>query len=459
MADFDRLVDAVHGRGMRLIMDLVANHTSNRHPWFVESRSSRANSKRDWYIWRDGRPDGRPPNNWVSYFGSAWTFDEPTGQFYFHQFREEQPELNYQNPDVLEAILGVMRFWLERGVDGFRADVISHLAKDARFEDEPTSTAYKTGDMAYFSLTHVYTVDQPAVHDYVRAMRRLLDSFGDRVLLGELDPTDQLMAYYGVAGDECHLPFNFHLILQPWDPAVVRRVVDAYEAALPPGAWPNWVLGNHDRHRVATRVGREQARVAQVLLLTLRGTPICYYGDELGMENVNMPVEHMRDMNGLGADWIARYSRDPQRTPMQWSAGPNAGFCPPGGEPWLPVGGDFETVNVEAEMRDSRSVLALFRRLIALRRARAALSIGGYRSLDAGHPAVFAYERSHDGDRIVVVLNFGDACAPLRLGSPGDTWQVLLSTELDRQGLEKREGLALRPNEGLVLEARGGRGG
>ncbi|HYN69335.1 MAG TPA: alpha-amylase family glycosyl hydrolase [Candidatus Eisenbacteria bacterium] len=450
--DFDRLVSEAHGRGLRVILDLVPNHTSDQHPWFIDSRSSRDASKRDWYIWRDPAPGGGPPNNWVSYFGSGWTLDPETGQYYFHQFRAEQPELNYANPAVLEAMLGVMRFWLDRGVDGFRVDVIALLAKDQRFLDEPPNPGYSPDQHAYYAVHHVYTENQPAVHDYIRAMRRVLDEYHERVMIGELDPFEGYLGYYGEDLDEVHLPFNFNLFFVPWQAEAVRRTADAYDAALPAGAWPNWVVGNHDRQRVGSRAGIGQARVVQMLLLTLRGTPFCYYGDEIGMADTPVPVDRLRDTVGYDPSQATRFSRDPQRTPMQWDATrPNAGFSSPEAEPWLPLAPDSGTVNVAVQEADERSVLALFRRLTALRAAEPALNGGDYRSHHAGDRNVFAYERSDGGTRVLVVLNFTAADKLVDLGAVASDGLVLLSTELDRTGREDCATLSLRPNEGVIL--------
>jgi alpha-glucosidase len=452
MADFDRLVADVHRRGLRLILDLVPNHTSDLHPWFLESRASRGNPKRDWYIWRDPAADGGPPNNWVSYFGSAWTFDSRTGQYYYHQFRETQPELNYQNPKVLAAMLEVMRFWLDKGVDGFRVDVIALLAKDQRFLDEPPDPSYRPERHIYHSLRHTYTQDQPAVHDYIRAFRAVLDQYRGSVMLGELDPIPNLMRYYGVALDECHLPFNFNLLYTPWEAPVVRRTIAAYEAALPTGAWPNWILGNHDQPRVASRVGPAQARVAQMLLLTLRGAPICYYGDEIGMADVPIPAHRRRDRNAPTFDEANRHTRDPNRSPMQWSPGPHAGFSE--AEPWLPVQEGRHSVNVEAQDRDPRSMLSLFRRLTSLRREMPALSVGASRVL--GVPAegpVIAYERRQAESHVIVALNLGDTSPLVDLSPVARSGDILLSSELDRHDTVDLAELRLRPNEGLIVRA------
>jgi alpha-glucosidase len=436
---FDDLVAEMHRRGLRVILDLVPNHTSDRHPWFVASRASRDHPKRDWYIWRDPAPDGGPPNNWVSYFGSGWTHDAGTGQ------------LNYENPEVLQAILGVMRFWLDRGVDGFRVDVVPCLAKDPLFRDDPPNREYRPGQTVYHSVLHRGTRNQPGTHEIVRAMRRLLDAYGDRVLIGELDPTDDIVAYYGSGLDECHLPFNFNLIFEPWDPTVLRSVIDAYDASLPPGAWPSWVIGNHDQRRVASRVGPAQARVAQMLLMTLRGTPTCYYGDELGMTDGPIPTDRVRDVSGTKSEEIARDSRDPERTPMHWDAGPNAGFCPPGVVPWLPVSPDRDLINVAAEDVDARSMLNLFRRLAALRRAVPALAHGAYRSLEPDGSTLLMFERVAGDQTVGVCLNFSSTAVTVRMPGAGRRGEVLLSTHLDREGPEALDRLELRADEGVLV--------
>ncbi len=456
MADFDALLADVHRRGMKLILDLVPNHTSDEHPWFIESRSSRDNPKRDWYIWRDPAPDGGPPNNWLSFFGGpAWTFDSRTGQYYLHQFVKQQPELNYRNPAVLAAMLDNMRFWLDKGVDGFRVDVIWLMMKDALFRDEPPNPHWD-GVNPHNSLLHIYTANLPEVHDLIRAMRRVLDEYDQRMMVGEIYlPNDELVKYYGEALDECHLPFNFQLIRAPWDAVAVRRLVDAYEAVLPRGGWPNWVLGNHDQHRLATRVGVEQARVANMLLLTLRGTPTCYYGDEIGMVDVPIPPDKIQDPPAVNQPEIAHIvGRDPERTPMQWDDSPNAGFTVPGVEPWLPVAPDYRTRNVAVQERDPASMLNFFRSLAALRNAEPALHVGAYRSVDAGSEAVFAYLREHRPTRFLIVLNFSDQGCELDLSAVAPAGEIVLSTGMNRSGAVDLAALELAANEGLVVRCR-----
>jgi alpha-glucosidase len=458
MADFDRLLEETHWRGLKLILDLVPNHTSDEHPWFLESRSSRDNPKRDWYIWRDPAPDGGPPNNWLSHFGGpAWTLDETTGQYYMHQFVKQQPELNYRNPDVLNAMLDVMRFWLDKGVDGFRVDVIGLMMKDPLFRDEPPNPAWN-GVKPFDSLLHIYTADLPEVHDLIHEMRKVLDSYDDRMMVGETYvPNDILVKYYGTPEKkECHLPFNFQLITAPWDAAGVRKMVDDYEAVLPPDAWPNWVLGNHDQHRIATRVGPNQARVANMLLLTLRGTPTCYYGDELGMENVPIPPEKIQDPPAVNQPEIAHIvGRDPERTPMQWNASPNAGFAAPDvKELWLPLSPNYREVNVANQMNDPRSFLNFFRRLLTYRKDSAALKWGSYRSLDAGSEEAqrncFVFERQAGDQRVMVALNFSAQEQKLSLPGLGNG-MIALSTTVDREGEVDLSDFNLRANEGCIV--------
>ena len=446
--DFDRLLAEARARGLRVILDFVPNHSSDQHPWFVESRSSRESPKRDWYLWRDPAPDGGPPNNWLSCFGgSAWELDPRTGQYYYHAFLREQPDLNWRNPEVVEAMLDVLRFWLDRGVDGFRVDVLWHLVKDDRFRDNPPNPEWKPGMDPFGRLVPLWTTDRPEVHDVITRMRGLFDQYDERVLIGEIYlPVERLVAYYGADLAGAHLPFNFQLVQAPWDARHIGRLIAEYEAALPEGGWPNWVLGNHDQHRIASRVGPAQARVAAMLLLTLRGTPTLYYGDEIGMRDVPVPPERVQDpfeknVPGLGL------GRDPERTPMQWSAAPNAGFTT--GEPWLPVADDFREVNVEAQRGDPRSILALHRRLIALRRAEPALAVGGFEPVDAEGVVLAYLRRAPRGEgAFLVALNLGPEPAVLREGHGGT---IVLSTHLDREGEAAGAALRLRGDEGVIV--------
>jgi alpha-glucosidase len=445
LEDFDHLVAEAHRRNIRVILDYIPNHTSEEHPWFVESRSSRDDPKRDWYIWADPAPGGGPPNNWIDTFGegSAWTLDEGTGQYYYHAHLSEQPDLDWRNPEVREAMLDVLRFWLERGVDGFRVDALRHLIKDTELRDNPTNPDYRRGDRPFDALVPVYNTDRPEIHDAIAAMRRVLDDH-DAVMIGELYlPIDRLAAYYGSG---VQLPFNFHLLSTPWNAREVASLVESYEAALPPGAWPDWVLGNHDRSRIASRVGPAQARVAAMLLLTLRGTPTLYYGDELGMRDVEIPPELVQDPFGKN---VPSFGRDPSRTPMQWDGRANAGFCPDGVEPWLPLAGDHGTTNVAAGRGDPASMLTLHRRLLALRRAEPALAVGSYAPVEADGD-ILAYTREKDGRRFLMVLNLGHRSRTFASGEIRG--RLALSTHLDRDGEGLARALELRSDEGVIVE-------
>ena len=451
LADFDRLVAAAHRRGLKVILDFIPNHTSAAHPWFSESRAARDNPKRDWYLWRNPAADGGPPTNWLSVFGgSAWTFDPVTGQYYYHTYLSQQPDLNWRHSDVQEAMLGVMRFWLERGVDGFRLDALRRLIKDNQWRDNPPNPDYRPHQEPSSALLPVYTSDRPEVHRMITMMRRVTDSYADRLLIGELYlPIERLVAYYGVNGSGVQLPFNFHLIFVPWRARAITALIEAYEAALPADGWPNWVLGNHDNHRLTSRIGASQARVAAMLLLTLRGTPTLYYGDEIGMQDVTIPPEQVQDpweqnVPGLGL------GRDPERTPMQWDSRSQAGFT--AGMPWLPVAADFPTVNVAMQRDDPGSLLTLYRRLLALRRQTAALAVGSYQTVPA-EGDLLVYQREHAGQRLLIALNLGNQ--PLEMGNLKDEGRVVLSTHLDRQDEKVGRVLALRAAEGVIVALKG----
>ena len=434
---------------------MVLNHSSNEHPWFQQSRTSRSNPKSDWYVWRDAKTDGSPPNNWLSIFGgSAWQWDEAREQFFLHTFLVEQPDLNWRNPSVQAAMLDVLRFWLDRGVDGFRLDAPLYIMKDPLLRDNPPNpsgemTTYKPmGE--YDSQIHDFDKGNADIHDVFREMRRVLDSYNGehpRMAVGEIHVFDwrEWASYYGTKGDELHMPFNFGFLKAPWEATAIRRVVDGSEAALPTGAWPNFVLGNHDEHRIASRVGRDQARVGMMLLLTLRGTPTAYYGDELDMEDVPIPESQRQD--GWGSQ-VGGDTRDGERTPMQWSAAPNGGFSPANVRPWLPLAPDFQTFNVDRELDEPGSMLNLTLALLQLRHSSPVLQRGSYTPVEEGLPACFVYTRQLDGETFLIALNFTREQQTVPLGSRGS---ILLSTHLDRSGEEDLRQLRLRPSEGVVI--------
>jgi len=409
LADFDRLLVEAHRRGIRVVLDLVPNHSSDQHPWFQESRSSRENPKRDWYLWRDPKPDGTPPNNWQAVFGGpAWELDPTTGQYYLHTFLKEQPELNWRNPEVEAAMHDVLRFWFDRGVDGFRIDVIHAIAKDPELRDNPVVDGVQE---------RRYSEDHPDIHAMIRGLRHVANAYPERMLVGEvylMDPA-RVARYYG-RGDELHLAFNFSFLRSPWEAASFRREVERFAALVPPEGWPDHVLSNHDVPRHASRydhprLGEARARLAALMLLTLRGTPFLYYGEEIGLRNVEIPVEAMQDP--LGRTLHPKLCRDGERTPMPWNGSPRAGFTT--GTPWLPLGPEAQTRNVARQRKEPTSLLHLYRELIALRKQTPALYRGRFAALDA--PAeVFTYERSEGSSRALVALNFGDTA--VRPGLP-----------------------------------------
>ncbi|HEV8558819.1 MAG TPA: alpha-amylase family glycosyl hydrolase [Actinophytocola sp.] len=443
LTDFYKLVAEAHRRDLRILVDFVPNHTSDRHPWFVDARSTKDSLRRDWYLWADPRPGGGPPNNWRSVFGGpAWTLDEPTGQYYYHAYLPEQPDVNWRNPEVQQAQSDVMRFWLDRGVDGFRVDACRQLIKDDQLRDNPPNPAYHPGLPPYDALLPVYSADRPETPGVLAELRRVLDEHHpDGLLIAEVyAPVERLMRYYLGA----HLPSNMHLISVPYEADSIAALIARYEAALPPDAWPNWVLGNHDRSRIATRVGPAQARVAAMLLLTLRGTPILYYGDEIGLPDVPVPPDLVQDpferrVPGIGV------GRDPARAPMRWSPAPNAGFCPPHATPWLPVPDGAEWPNVHAQQDDPGSVLALYRDLIALRRCEPALSTGDFTLLGA-EAGVLSYLRRNHDRTIMVGLNL--TAAPRDLPATGT---IMLGTRPGRVGERLTGMVRLRANEGVLV--------
>jgi alpha-glucosidase len=450
MPDFDELITRTHALGMKLILDLVPNHTSNEHPWFIESRSSRNSPKRDWYIWKDPREDGSVPNNWLSVFGgNAWEWDEQTQQYYYHAFLKEQPDLNWRNPEVQQAMFNVMRFWLDKGVDGFRVDVMWHMIKDSELRDNPLNPDYTDLQADYNRLLPVYSTDQPEVHDIVRQMRALMDEYKERLIIGEIYlPIEKLVVYYGVDNQGAHLPFNFQLLALPWEASKIATAVDIYEAALPVNGWPNWVLGNHDQQRIASRVGLGQARVAAMLLLTLRGTPTIYYGEEIGMKDVPIEEDQIQDPQGLNMPG-KNLSRDPARTPMPWDASAHGGFSK--ANPWLPLGRDYKRTNVQQQQEDPFSMISFYRRLIAIRKKEPALHIGNYRPVYSNHQLI-SYIREWGNDKFLVVLNLTHGVCYFTPEHINLTGTVILSTHPELEGAPFAGTFGLGGDEGILVK-------
>lgn len=450
--DARQLVDEAHSRGLKVVIDYVINHTSDEHPWFKESRSSRDNPKRDWYVWRDGRSEGEPPTNWISVFsGPAWSFDDATGQWYRHTYLSEQPDLNWRNPEVVEAMFDVARFWLDLGVDGFRVDAAHQMMKDPEERDNPPAPPdyprpYK--DMGeYDGLIHLYDFGHPDVHDMHRELRKVTESVDREILtVGEVHIFDlpEWASYYGENFDQLSMPFNFQLMTADWNVPSLRAIIEAVLWNVPVGGWTNWTLGNHDEIRLATRLPEGHTGLAALLLLTMRGTPFLYYGDELGMRQVAVSQSDSRDPWGHNVEWL---SRDGARTPMQWSAQPNAGFTAEGVVPWLPIDPGYSTINVDTELEDPDSTLNLYRRLLQLRREHSALRIGSFLTHPSSTEEVFAYRRESDSETMTVVLNFSDEERSVEVGR-GD---IVFST-LDRNRLGRcRAEVGLAPREGIVI--------
>ena len=461
MADFEQLLGGCHERGIRLMTDLVLNHTSDEHPWFEESRSSRENPKRDWYVWRDGRAPGKPPNRWVSVAeGSAWAHDAATDQYYYHAFLPFQPDLNWRNPDVRRAMLDVLRFWLDKGVDGFRLDLVNFLYEDEEFRDN----APRLGWRPYFWQHHHFDRSQPESIDAVKDMRRLTDDYPDRALMGEVftDVSEDVVAYLGNGRDALHLSFYLDFARVRWSAERFRASVGWLEEHMPAEGWPCYYLNNHDLSRTFTRLGggryaEARAKVAAAMLLTLRGTPIIYAGEEIGMVMSKVPRRVMKDPLGTKY-WPLSQGRDGARTPMQWTAEKNAGFT--SGEPWLPVDPSHAHKNVEDQNRDPDSLLNWYRRLIRLRREQPALQIGSYCAIEDAPRGVYAYVREAGDEKVAVFLNFTSRPITFRGqigGIAGGAAKTLLSTHSDEGGeaAARFPRPRLRPHEVLVLEIAG----
>ena len=455
MDDFEELLDEAHKRDLRIIIDLVPNHTSSEHEWFKESIKSKDNAKRDWYIWKDPAPNGGPPNNWLSHFGgSAWTLDKNTKQYYLHLFVKEQPDLNYRNSEVRKAMMDVIHFWLNKGVDGFRVDVITCMMKDEKFRDNPLNSEWD-GEVPFNKLKSVHTSNLPEVHDIIKDMRSVLDQYGsDKVMIGETYlPYSELLKYYGENQDECHMPFNFHLLEAKWNSDVIKKLVDDYDAILPEDCWPSYVLGNHDQKRIVSKVGDKQKRVAAMMLLTLRGAPTVYYGEELGMHNVKIPKDKIQDPPAVNQPEIADLvGRDPERTPMQWNTTANAGFSDKGVETWLPVADNYKTENVLVQSANADSMLNYFKKLTKLRLEESAFSVGKYIPLKVSAKDVFAYKRKLDDSEYVVFLNFDSKVKKIDLFKIFKKAEIVISsknTEVFEMDfiLKEDEGIIFKINE------------
>ncbi|GAB1482514.1 alpha-amylase family glycosyl hydrolase [Treponema sp.] len=414
MQAFDRLLQEAHKLDIRIIIDMVLNHTSDQHPWFVDARSSVSSAKHDWYIWKPIQkgPFGllKKPNNWVAQFElkSAWWPNAETGEYYLGTFTRHQPEVDWRNPELKNAMYDVLRFWLDKGVDGFRLDVVNWFIKDSEFRSNPRNLVAHPD----IFQKHIYDRNQAETHQICKEMRKLSDSYqGNRVLVGEIFCQDpgQAASYHGKDLDELHMAFNFDLAYRSWSARELRQSIQTWYASLPEGAWPNMTLSNHDQPRHAWRFRgknaketESRARLAAALLLSLRGTPFIYYGEEIGMMQTKISKKELRDPLGIKT-WPLKLGRDGERSPMQWTDGDRAGFS--SAAPWLPINPDHSFRNVAAYERDEGSLLSWYKGLIALRKASSALKRGEIEFFDENDAHVICFERRSEGERYLVALN------------------------------------------------------
>ena len=446
LEDFKTLLAEAHQRGIKIILDLVVNHTSNQHEWFQESSASRDNPKNDWYLWLDPAPDGSPPNNWLSYFGGrSWTFHPQREQYYCHTFNQNQPDLNWRHPEVRAAIYDIMRFWLDMGVDGFRLDASSAYSKDEFFRDNPIKFE-ATDQNEYNNQYHLYNKNLPENHEIIQEMRAVVEEYDHRALIGETFIDNQLydsITFYGKHQPELHLPLTFEFPFSPWYPGYLQREVERTEKLTPPGEWPVYFLNNHDIPRHLSRwiecslcVDSEAiAKAAATLLLTVRGTPLLYYGQELGMtDHPHIPEDKLQDRAIVKSDiGETPPPRDGARTPMQWDDSPHAGFSfGKDIDPWLPVHPNYSQVNVQTALQDPNSILNFYRKLLRIRRQSEALRCGEWRTLIHYPHEHMVYLRETAAETVMVIINFSFEQPFVRdVPLAHDDWTVLLSTDYE----------------------------
>ena len=428
LSDFFELLDQAHRRDIHIIMDLVLNHTSDQHPWFIESRKSKDNPYHDWYLWRDPKPDGSAPNNWASIFGgSGWKLDKTLNQYYFHMFYEQQPDLNWRNPDVRAAMLDVFRFWLERGVDGFRLDVFNEYFKDPEFRDNPKRKGVHA--RGFDRIEHVYDGAQPEMMPLVEEIRALVNQYDDRYVVGEtfLVSTEKAREYIGE--NRLHAGFDYAYARSPFSAKAFARAIKNWDTLHGQGAWPNYFLNNHDTPRSSTRyaVGEDDARlkVLAAMHLTVRGTPYLYYGEEIGMRDIKVSRSQIQDPIGKRY-WPVFKGRDSCRAPMQWDGSANASFTR--GKPWLHLHPDYPLRNTQNQAENPASLLNFYRQLTQLRRASPALQKGSLTLLENLPADVLAYTREDTSERILIVLNFSNLLKTVDLPALGElAWELIFN--------------------------------
>ena len=454
MQDFERLVAQAEQRGIRIVMDLVLNHTSDQHEWFRQSRSSRDNPYRDWYMWHDPDEHGQPPNNWLSVFGGkGWEWDEGTQSYYYHMFYKEQPDLNWRNPEVRAAMLDVFRFWADKGVKGFRLDVFNVYFKDALLRSNPFGGLARR---PFDCQKHLYDFDQPELMGALQDIRRVLDEYDETYAVGEtfFSTPEKAAGYCG--DDRLHATFNFDLLESRWNAERCARLIQSQYETLGTSKWPTQVLNNHDTVRSATRFGQgeddECLKVAAALLLTLRGTPFLYYGEEIGMRDIHLKRSQILDPIGKRY-WPFFVGRDGCRAPMQWDTSPNAGFG--GGRPWLPLNPDYPQRNVQAQLANANSLLNFYQQLLALRRESAPLTRGEMALLQDLPRGVLGYLRTLENEGALVLLNFGGAERTVHLPAFAAGWQVRLSSQPRNVAENLSAIITLAGSEVLILTQTG----
>ncbi len=459
LTTFKRLLREAHKRNIKIIMDLVVNHTSHLHPWFIESRSSKNSPKRDWYIWKDS-PHGRPPNNWLGAFGGlGWEYDKRTGESYFHSFLKEQPDLNWRNPEVEDAIFSMIKFWLDMGVDGFRLDVVNLYIKDEFFRDN--QSYFMKGPRPYDKQVHVYDRDRPEMHGILRRLRKLLDSYPERrMAVGEVmqdfPGNVTLPATYCGRNDELHLAFNFMFLFSPWKAESFYCIIKDFESALGEDNWPNYTLSNHDFPRHITRYmkGKEtipRAKLAATMMLTLRGTPFLYYGEEIGMERQRVPFKKIQDPVGKKY-WPFHPGRDPERIPMAWDDSETTGFT--NGTAWLPTYEKANEVNVKSQQEDRGSLFNTYKSLIGIRKERKSLRKGNLKIHLSKDKKVLFYKRKEGKEETYIFLNFSNDDVEVSYPRKWALEQILFSSAPRPTLLHKdlEDGfLHLFPNEAIVF--------
>ncbi|MCE1255573.1 MAG: alpha-glucosidase [Anaerolineae bacterium] len=446
MADFDRLLAEAHRLDIHIVMDLVLNHTSDQHPWFMQARQSKDNPYRDWYIWRE------KPNNWQSVFGgSAWQYDSQTQEYYLHLFYKEQPDVNWRNPDLRQAMLDVFKFWLDKGVDGFRLDVFNLYFKDRDFRDNPS----RPGIRGFDRLKHIHDMDQPEMYMLLKDIRALVDVYPERYLVGEtfLDGAEKAAGYSGK--DKLHAAFNFEFLRNSWKPKAYLEAILRWENLLPGDVYPNYVLNNHDVKRSASRFGRgeddERLKVAAALLLTQHGTPFLYYGEEIGMRDIHLSRRQIQDPVGK-LYWPFYSGRDGCRSPMQWDASKYAGFSDR--QAWLPLHEDYMERNVLAQRENAGSLYHFYKKLIRLRKEEKTIQNGIFISLTFEPRSILAYLRQDGDETILVILNFGRRSLRFFMGNElrKRNWRVLLTNKPFELLNNNSTYVWLKPEQAVILK-------